>query len=340
MKRIFLTLICLALVSQRARAPIYGVFDGLNKLIDRSEFVLIAEIIKGPRDNELDFGSGGIFEIRVVRVLKGEAKADTRATAYLRDLPFTIGLRDSGSLTYGFIPGQLYLLFLNKPGTHIHEPDGKPPPVDFENANSEGDAIWVSMPSAPGGYLDLQSLKGKSLRESVVTLLKHSATQQAKFVAGINTLIQRRAFASWDRTTPLLRFSGNAEEAARFYVAIFRDPSRPYPSGRSEISRIYQDRTDETNKTGKVRAVRFFIDDQMFLAVNDLTETHSPIGSTFALNCDSDDEVNYFKTKLSVGGQQLDRHLIKDKFGILWSIDPPFPSEFLPPREAEGQSSK
>jgi hypothetical protein len=200
MKRvILLAAICLVSMRGTAPAPIYGSFPGLDELINGADFIVVAELLKGPGFGERDIGDGGTFEIEVLKVIKGDAKVGKR-TAYLRELGFHINPpRDSAGLEQGFMRGQLYLLFLDKPGSHVHDENGKALPVDFEDENCEGDAVWISSTAvSQTGYLDLDSLKGKDVREAVVALLNHTATEQQKFAAAARAMIESRA----DRNTP------------------------------------------------------------------------------------------------------------------------------------------
>lgn len=113
MKRVWLlTTVFLMLMCRSAPAPLYGSFEGLDKLIEGAEFVVVAEIIKRPAIEETDMGGGGTYEIEIAYVIKGNAKPGKRLIAYLRDLPFQAGPHNFASLTQGFLQGERYLLFL------------------------------------------------------------------------------------------------------------------------------------------------------------------------------------------------------------------------------------
>jgi hypothetical protein len=173
-----------------APAPIYGPFPGLDQVIKGADFIVVTVIEKRPE--MLDMGNGGIFEIQVLKVLKGNTK-EGKGRAYLRDLPFDLGSSSaigSRSLTNEFMQGQLYLLFLCKPGTHIHDENGKPPPVDYEDENCAGDAIWINQQHADGYELnELNSLNGKSARDSIVTLLQHTSKRHRDFANAVDAII-------------------------------------------------------------------------------------------------------------------------------------------------------
>ena len=137
---------CLILIPSTAPAPIYGSYPGLDELIKGAEFIVVADIVKGPPMEGIDIGGGVVFEIYIQKVLKGNAK-EGKATAYLRDLEYAYEPSEFASLTYG-IEGARSLLFLDKPGTHTHIND-KPPRADFEDENCEGDAVRIGDSGLP-----------------------------------------------------------------------------------------------------------------------------------------------------------------------------------------------
>jgi predicted 3-demethylubiquinone-9 3-methyltransferase (glyoxalase superfamily) len=241
-------------------------------------------------------------------------KPGKRSTAYLRDLDFNISPpRDIAALTQGFIPGQLYLLFLNKPGTHTHDEHGEPLPVDFENENCEGDAVWIS--SSGSGYFDLESLKGKSVRESVVALLSHTASEQQKFATAVKAMIESRASnALTQKITQRVWLDRNAEEAAKFYLSIFKDSSKdPNINHYVEVSP-----DSKTTLTG----VRLWIDGQDIVLLNGESKFKPTDATAVTLNCDLQEEIDYYWDKLSAGGQKSRAGWVKDKFGVWWHVVP------------------
>jgi predicted 3-demethylubiquinone-9 3-methyltransferase (glyoxalase superfamily) len=319
MKRIsLLAAICLFALANKAPAPIYGLFEDLNKLIERAEFIVVAEILRRPQVEEMDMGGGGIFEIDTVKSIKGNVKLG-KQRAYLRELPFTIGPpRDMAAVTQGFIPGQRYLLFLNKSGTHTHDENGKPPPVDFENENCEGDAVWISSTpgSSPTGYFDLESLNSKSVREAVVALLNHTATEQQKFATAVKAMIDSRAAptALTQKITQAVWLDTNPEEAAKFYLSIFKQSSKdPNINRYVEVAR---------DSKGTFTGVRLWIEGQDLVLLNSTGKAKSPEAAALTLNCDLQEEIDYYWDKLSAGGEKSKAGWVKDKFGVWWHIVP------------------
>jgi predicted 3-demethylubiquinone-9 3-methyltransferase (glyoxalase superfamily) len=121
------------------------------------------------------------------------------------------------------------------------------------------------------------------------------------------------------KITPCFWFDSQAEEAARFYVSIFKN------SGIETITRYGKEGFEKHGKPeGSVLAVTFRLEGQSFSALNGGAQfTLSPAVS-FVVHCDSQAEVDYFWDKLGEGadpGWQACGWL-KDKFGLSWQIVP------------------
>lgn len=115
------------------------------------------------------------------------------------------------------------------------------------------------------------------------------------------------------KITTFLWFDHQAEEAARFYVSIFKnariDKIVPYPEG-------------SPGTPGTVMTVRFLLEGQEFVAVNGgPVFTFSPAIS-LVVNCETQDEVNEMWEKLGAGGQPSQCAWLTDKFGVSWQIVP------------------
>jgi predicted 3-demethylubiquinone-9 3-methyltransferase (glyoxalase superfamily) len=114
-----------------------------------------------------------------------------------------------------------------------------------------------------------------------------------------------------------LWFDNQAEEAAKFYVSIFKNskilqterygPASAKASGRPE---------------GSVMTVTFELDGEHFMGLNGgPVFTHSPAIS-FIVACDTQEEIDHFWEKLSEGGQVMECGWLTDKYGIAWQICP------------------
>jgi predicted 3-demethylubiquinone-9 3-methyltransferase (glyoxalase superfamily) len=126
------------------------------------------------------------------------------------------------------------------------------------------------------------------------------------------------------RITPFLWFDDRAEEAAGFYVSIF-------PNSRiKSISRY----TDEVSKAagrpkGSVMTVAFELDGQDFTALNGGPTFKFTEALSLVVNCQTQEEVDHFWTKLSAGGQEVQCGWLKDKFGVSWQVVPTALFEFM-----------
>ena len=109
------------------------------------------------------------------------------------------------------------------------------------------------------------------------------------------------------RITPFLWFNTQAEEARDFYLSVFRN-SRPGTTTR------YGDAGP--GPAGTVMAASFELDGQEFVALNGGPQfKFSPVIS-FVVNCDTQDEVDFYWERLSAGGW------LKDRFGVSWQVVP------------------
>lgn len=116
-------------------------------------------------------------------------------------------------------------------------------------------------------------------------------------------------FDEGPRITPFLWFDHQADEAAEFYVSVFRNSRKlgGLPGGPG----------------GKPLTVSFELDGQRFTAINGgpahagFTETVS-----FVVRCDSQEEVDYYWEKLTAGGSESRCGWLKDRFGLSWQVVP------------------
>lgn len=131
------------------------------------------------------------------------------------------------------------------------------------------------------------------------------------------------------RITPFLWFDHQAEEAARFYTAIFRN---------SRIGKMA--RYDEAGakasgqKAGAVMTVEFQLEGQDFLALNGGPHFKFTEAVSFVVNCATQAEVDRFWKKLSTGGKEVQCGWLKDKYGLSWQIVPTVLSELLSDKDS------
>lgn len=126
------------------------------------------------------------------------------------------------------------------------------------------------------------------------------------------------------KITPCLWFDTQAEEAAKFYIAIFKN-------GSIEKISYYGKEGFEIHKkpAGSVMTVIFNLNDQKFMALNGGPEFKFNEAISFVVNCESQQEVDYFWEKLSAGGEEGPCGWLKDKYGLSWQVVPTILGELL-----------
>lgn len=115
------------------------------------------------------------------------------------------------------------------------------------------------------------------------------------------------------RITPCLWFDTQGEEAAQFYVSVFKN---------SRIIDVTYYGDAGPRPAGSVMTVTFELDGQPFMALNGGPEFTFDEAISFQVHCESQDEVDEFWTRLSDGGQPGPCGWLKDKYGVSWQIVP------------------
>ena len=108
------------------------------------------------------------------------------------------------------------------------------------------------------------------------------------------------------KITPFLWFDDKAEEAANFYVSIFK-------SGKLlSVSRF----------SGQVLTVTFELEGQELIALNGGPLFKFTEAFSLFVNCQTQEEVDELWEKLSAGGEKSRCGWLKDKYGLSWQIIP------------------
>ena len=116
------------------------------------------------------------------------------------------------------------------------------------------------------------------------------------------------------RISPFLWFDNQAEDAANFYVAIFKN---------SKVNKITHYSEAGPGPKGSVMTVSFELDGQGFVALNGGTRSEFTESISFMVNCNTQQEVDEYWEKLSAeGGQKIQCGWLKDKYGLSWQITP------------------
>ena len=117
--------------------------------------------------------------------------------------------------------------------------------------------------------------------------------------------------------TPCLWFDTQADEAADFYVSVFKNAKL----GR--ISRFGKEGFDVHGKpAGSVMSVEFEINGRPFVALNGGPQFKFNEAVSFQVHCDTQAEIDYFWSKLAEGGEEGPCGWLKDKFGLSWQVVP------------------
>jgi predicted 3-demethylubiquinone-9 3-methyltransferase (glyoxalase superfamily) len=131
------------------------------------------------------------------------------------------------------------------------------------------------------------------------------------------------------KIAPCLWFDGQAEEAARFYTAIF-------PNSRiDKISRSPAD--NPSTPAGAVLTVDFTLDGSRFIALNGGPDFHFSEAISFSIDCEDQAEVDrYWDALIDGGGEPSQCGWLKDRFGLSWQVVPRQLNEMFesPDREA------
>ena len=131
------------------------------------------------------------------------------------------------------------------------------------------------------------------------------------------------------KITPFLWFDNNAEEAVKFYTSIFKN---------SKIGKIARyDKAGEKaagRPAGSVMTIEFVLEGQEFVALNGGPHFKFTEAISFVVNCETQEEVDYYWEKLSAGGKEVQCGWLKDKYGLSWQIVPTVLGELLSDKDA------
>ena len=115
------------------------------------------------------------------------------------------------------------------------------------------------------------------------------------------------------KITPNLWFDTEAEEAAEFYTSIFDD---------SRIVNVTRYTEAGPREAGMVMTVEFEIEGQRFIGINGGPEFRFDEAVSFEIECETQDEIDYFWEKLTDGGEESQCGWLRDRFGLSWQVVP------------------
>ena len=121
------------------------------------------------------------------------------------------------------------------------------------------------------------------------------------------------------KIVPCLWFDTQGEEAANFYVGIFKN------SKITHMSRFGKEGYEIHRKPeGAVMTVVFELDGQTFTALNGGPDFKFNEAISLQVNCDSQQEIDYYWERLGAGGDPQAQQCgwLKDRYALSWQIVP------------------
>lgn len=134
------------------------------------------------------------------------------------------------------------------------------------------------------------------------------------------------------RITPFLWFDRQAEDAVHYYVSIFKNSKITsairYDAAGAKAS---------GQPVGTVMTVGFILDGQEFVAINGGPHFPFSCAVSFVVNCETQEEIDYYWDKLSAGGDKSAQQCgwLADKFGLSWQIVPTVVPELMTSADPE-----
>jgi predicted 3-demethylubiquinone-9 3-methyltransferase (glyoxalase superfamily) len=135
------------------------------------------------------------------------------------------------------------------------------------------------------------------------------------------------------RITPCLWFDDQGEDAAEYYVSIFKNARIKNVSRYGEAGQEIHGRPP-----GSVMTVDFELDGQPFTALNGGPHFKFNEAVSFQVNCETQNEVDYYWEKLSQGGDEKAQQCgwLKDKYGLSWQVVPTEMADLFKDPRSEG----
>ncbi len=115
------------------------------------------------------------------------------------------------------------------------------------------------------------------------------------------------------KIVPNLWFDTEAEAAAEFYISVFED---------SRILTTTHYTAAGPRPEGEVMTVEFELEGERFVAINGGPEFKFDEAVSFAIECETQEEIDHFWEKLTDGGEEGPCGWCKDRFGLSWQVVP------------------
>jgi len=125
--------------------------------------------------------------------------------------------------------------------------------------------------------------------------------------------VNNKKFTTW------LWFDNQAEEAANFYVSVFKNGKITDIQRYMEAGKQYHKK-----EIGSVMVVTFELNGQSFAGLNGGPVFKHSEAVSFGIDCDTQEEIDYYFEKLGEGGDPKKANCgwVGDKYGISWQVVP------------------
>jgi predicted 3-demethylubiquinone-9 3-methyltransferase (glyoxalase superfamily) len=127
------------------------------------------------------------------------------------------------------------------------------------------------------------------------------------------------------KITTFLSFDNNAEEAVNHYISIFKN---------SQILNVTRNGEGGPGPKGSVLVISFQLEGQQFAAMNGGPAFKFTEAISLVVNCETQEEVDYFWDKLTAGGKPVQCGWLKDRFGLSWQIVPTILPQLLQDKDS------
>ncbi len=115
------------------------------------------------------------------------------------------------------------------------------------------------------------------------------------------------------RIIPNLWFDTEAEEAANFYISVFKN---------SRIVNVAHYTDVGPGEPGTVMTVEFDLDGHRFVGINGGPQFQFDEAVSFQISCETQDEVDDYWERLTEGGEESQCGWLKDRYGLSWQVVP------------------
>jgi predicted 3-demethylubiquinone-9 3-methyltransferase (glyoxalase superfamily) len=116
------------------------------------------------------------------------------------------------------------------------------------------------------------------------------------------------------RIVPNLWFDTEAEEAASFYVSVFKN---------SRVLSVARYPEGAPGPAGEVMTVEFELDGERFVGINGGPQFKFSEAVSFEIRCETQEEIDYYWERLTAdGGQEGQCGWLKDRYGLSWQVVP------------------